>query len=195
MLIVFHEWWGVNDDIRDLCARFAAEGIAAAAIDLYDGKATTDANEAFRMVEEMKTSVSMDKTSALVQRLASDPRFGKIGVTGFCLGGAMSIAAASTVDGISAAVPFYGVPRDEFAQLERAKVPILGHYAKEDPFVKRERVLEVQERAKKNGVDFEAHFYDAKHAFMRKGDPSAYDEASATLAWSRTIPFLRRHLA
>lgn len=195
VLIVFHEWWGVNDDIRSLCARFAAEGIAAVAIDLYDGKSTTEAMAAMQLVDELKTAVAMEKTAALVEQLRSDARFGKIGVTGFCLGGGMSIAAVSTVPGVSAAVPFYGLPREEFAQLDQAKVPMLGHYAKEDPFIKAERVLQVQERARKNGLEFEVHFYDAQHAFMRKSDPKVYDEVAATLAWSRTLAFLRRHLA
>lgn len=194
-LVVVHEWWGVNDDIRRMCSRFAAEGFAALAIDLYDGRHTSDASEAMQLSTEMKTAVAMEKIEGAVRHLASDARTtGKVAVTGFCLGGGMSLAAANTVPGLAAAVPFYGTPRDELAQFGRFAIPIQGHYAKDDPFVRAERVHELAARAKAAGVDFEVHFYDAHHAFMREGS-EAYDERSAALAWSRAIAFLREHLA
>jgi carboxymethylenebutenolidase len=189
-----HEWWGVNDDIRRICGDFAREGFVAMAIDLYDGQSTTSMEEAIQLVDKMKTGEAMEKIEGAVRFLASDERTnGKVGVTGFCLGGAMALGAAINVPGLSAAVPFYGTPREEFAQFGAHKLPILGHYAKTDPFVRAERVIELRDRAAAAGVAFEVHFYEAGHAFMRKGSPE-YDETAAKLAWSRTLAFLREHL-
>ncbi len=134
----------------------------------------------------------MDKIAGAVGFLA--PTHSKIGITGFCLGGSMALAAALNVKGIAAAVPFYGTPREEFAQFKGDAPPILGHYAKSDPFVRAERVRELEARAEAAGDRFEVHFYEGGHAFMRKGHPE-YDAPSAELAWSRTLAFFRARLA
>jgi carboxymethylenebutenolidase len=119
----------------------------------------------------------------------------RVAVTGFCLGGAMTLAAACNIEGLGAAVPFYGTPKDEYANGWRAKAPILGHYAKNDGFVSIERARAVAAMVNANGGSFELHEYDAGHAFMREADPTAYHAPSADLAWARTITFLNKHLS
>lgn len=190
-IIVIHEWWGINDDIRRIAGEFVDQGYAALAVDLYDGKSTADPVEAMGLANDLKTAVAMDKIAGAVDHLAATSP--KIGITGFCLGGSMALAAALNVKGIAAAVPFYGTPRDEFARFSGAAPPILGHYAKTDPFVRAERVRELEARARAAGDSFEVHFYDAGHAFMRKGHPE-HDPPAAELAWARTLAFFAAHL-
>lgn len=192
-MIVLHEWFGVNADIQRLCGRFAEAGYAAVAVDLYAGKVTTEDSEAMRLSSEMKTSDSLITIQAAVKALAARGARA-VGITGFCLGGGQSLAAICNVEGLAAAVPFYGTARDEFLIFGKGTPPILGHFADKDPFVLRERVETIRDRAIAAGVAIEVHFYEGGHAFMREADPRAYHAPSAALAWSRTLAFLDTHL-
>jgi carboxymethylenebutenolidase len=194
-IVVIHEWWGINDDMRRMAERFAAEGIAALVVDLYGGRSTTDGAEAMQLSNELRTPRALEIIAGGVAALAAHPRStGKVAVTGFCLGGAMTLAAACNVDGLSAAVPFYGTPRDEYANGWRAKAPILGHFGKNDGFVSIDRARAVAGAVNEAGGSMVLCEYDAGHAFMREGDPGAYDATAAALAWERTIAFLKKHL-
>lgn len=192
-LVVLHEWFGVNADIQRLCGRFAAAGFAAVAVDLYAGKVTTEDSVAMQLSSEMKTADSMITIQAAVKALAARGARA-IGITGFCLGGGQTLAASCNVEGLAAAVPFYGTSRDEFLAFGAGTPPILGHFADKDPFVLRERVETIRDRARAAGVSIEVHFYEGGHAFMREADPRAYHAPSAELAWSRTLAFLGQHL-
>jgi carboxymethylenebutenolidase len=167
----------------------------ALAVDLYAGRVTAEEGEALALSNELSTLDAMKVVQGARDLLAGHPRCnGKVGVTGFCLGGAMALAAACNVEGLGAALPFYGLPRVEHADWSRARIPIQGHYAKEDAFVTPERVRAAHAAALTAGVTFDLHFYDAGHAFMRQGDPHAYHSESAALAWSRATQFLHQHL-
>lgn len=194
-LVICHEWWGLNDDMRAMAERFADEGFLSLAVDLYGGRVTDDQNEAALLSNELRTPDAMKVVQAACDYLAGHPRgTGKVGVTGFCLGGAMALAAACNVEGLGAVLPFYGLPRAEYASWSRCKAPIQGHFATHDGFVTPERVTAAHVAALAAGAKFELHFYDAGHAFMRKGDAQAYDAAAAELAWSRATEFLHRFL-
>jgi carboxymethylenebutenolidase len=194
-LVIVHEWWGLNDGMREMAERFAASGFLALAVDLFGGATTAEPAEAKQLAEKLETPAAMDVIAGAASVLATYPHSnGHVGVTGFCLGGAMALAAACNVDDLAAAVVFYGTPKDQYLDFSKSKAPILGHYAKSDAFVSAERVETLRARAEAVGARFDVHFYDAGHAFMRKGDPEAYDEAAASLAWERTIAFLRAAL-
>lgn len=192
-LVVLHEWWGLEDGIRRLTERFASEGFTAIAPDLYDGRNATEAAEAAQLSEEMKTERSMEIVGACVDELAR--RTGrKVGVTGFCMGGAMAFAAAASVPTVACAVPFYGNARPDYMVAERMGCPIQAHFAEHDAWIRAEPAVALARDMKARGAHMELYFYDAGHAFMRQGDPEAYDEAAASLAWERTLDFLRRQL-
>jgi carboxymethylenebutenolidase len=191
-IVVVHEWWGLNEGVRKMAERFADAGYAALAVDLYAGQVTDDAAVAMRLSNELASARALAVIAGGARHLAAAHGVG-VAVTGFCLGGAMALAAACQLDEIAAAVPFYGTPRDELLTFARAR-PIQGHYALRDAFVSVERVRGLHDKALAAGATFELHFYDADHAFMREGDPAAYHEPSAKLAWSRTLAFLDRHL-
>lgn len=192
-VIVIHEWYGLNDDMRRICGRFAAEGFAALAIDLYGGRSTADDAEAMQLVNELRTADAIEIVRAAAEHLRSIGAR-KIGVTGFCLGGAMALAAACNVEGLSAVVPFYGTPKEEFLDLSRAKAPILGHYGRNDPIIPIARVEAIEARGRDAGATITLERYDAGHAFMREGS-SAYVEEAAKLAWARTVAFFREQLS
>lgn len=193
-IIIIHEWWGINDDIHRIAERFAGEGFLALAIDLFEGKSTADAGEAMQLITQLKTDQAVVTMKATVEFLQRDPRCnGSIAVTGFCFGGAMTLAAVCNIEGIRAAVPFYGLPMPKYLNFSGVRTPILGHYAQVDPFVAPDKVSAAVSQAQAAGVSFTCHFYAGGHAFMRKQDPHAYHEESAHLAWDRTLAFLKQH--
>ena len=194
-VIVLHEWHGLNDEMKSRAEQFASLGLVAIAIDLFGGKIATDDAEAGKLAGEMKTAHSIEIIRAAVAWLKSHPRVnGKVAVSGFCLGGGQTLAAACNVEGLDAAVAFYGLPPEEWLDFGKTKTPILGHYAKVDAWIDPERVTKLAEKATAAGRSFEVHFYDGGHAFMRQSDPKVYHEASAKLAWDRTTAFLKKHL-
>ena len=195
-IIICHEWWGLNDDMRRIAERFAREGFLALAVDFYEGKSTADPEEALKLVMQFQTDHALVVTTAAVAFLKSHPRGGQeVSITGFCLGGAMAIAAICNVPGLHAGVPFYGLPLPKYLHFDKVRAPLLGHFAETDAHVPSEKVQAVVEQARAAGVSFECHFYQGGHGFMRKPDPQSYHAESAQLAWDRTIAFLKRHAA
>lgn len=195
-ILIAHEWWGLNDNIRSLAERFAAEGFVALAPDLYGGEVTDNPERAGALANAMKTAEAMDILAGGFEYLAhSDRCSGRIGVTGFCLGGAMALAAGCNVAGLSAILPFYGLPMPQHVDWTRVTAPIQGHYAEHDTYVSPDKARATFEAIAAAGKQVELYFYAAGHAFMREGDPSAYNEPAARLAWDRAMAFLRKNLA
>jgi carboxymethylenebutenolidase len=192
-VIVVHEAWGLTDDIRDVCRRLAAAGFAAAAPDLYRGVVATGLLQARQLAGALDLGRAMADLDAVVRHLAGDRRAAAVGIIGFCLGGAVTLAAAGHVAGLSAAAAFYGVPPPRWLAPERVRIPVQGHFAARDHAVPTEKVRTAFHALVGAGVDVELCMYDAGHAFMRRGG-EAYDEGAATAAWSRMVAFLRRHL-
>ena len=195
-VIIVHEWWGLNGDMREIAERFAAEGFLALAVDLYGGRSAKVREEAVTLMQELRTPAAMEVVRDAVRYLKGHPRCtGKVGITGFCLGGGMALAAACSVEGLSAIVPFYGIPPEEHADYTRVRAPVLAHFGAQDPLIPVERPRAVEAAIRAAGGEIELCLYDAGHAFMRSGDPEVHHAPSADLAWSRTLAFLRRHLA
>jgi carboxymethylenebutenolidase len=193
-LVLVQEWWGVNDHIRDLVDRFAAAGFATLAPDLYHGKSTTDANEATALMTALDGQRALADITAATHHLLAHPRVnGKIGLTGFCLGGAYTFAASTRIPEISAAVPFYGIPPAGRADYTQAK-PILAHFAVRDEWATAAGAEAIKKEVEAAGGSMILHIYDADHAFMNNTRPEVYSPENAKLAWERTIAFLHQHL-
>src|SRR5262245_63339371 len=127
-IVVIQEWWGLNDQIKGVAERFAAAGYNALAPDLYKGRVTQKPDEANHMMSGLDFIGASDQDIAgAVKHLAGMSR--KVGVMGYCMGGALTIAAAARVSGLACGVPFYGVPPAELADLARIRIPIQGHFA------------------------------------------------------------------
>lgn len=199
-MVVIQEWWGLNDQIKGVAERFAKAGYRALVPDLYRGKVALEANEA----EHLMTSLNFGDAAGqdvrgAVQHLKATGS-AKAGVTGFCMGGALTLLAAVNVPETDAAVPWYGFPPLEYIDASKIKAPILGHYAIDDVAFPIAKVDELEKKLRDAGVKFEFHRYKAKHAFANEtANPKKlpiveYNRDAAEQAWSRTMDFLARHL-
>lgn len=190
-LILIQEFWGVNDHIRGLVDRFAKDGFLVVAPDLYHGRTTKDAGEAGKWMGELDTMQAVKEIGAAASYLKEHPRGnGKVGVTGFCLGGALTLASACHVAGLSAAVSFYGIPPADKVDYAKVTIPVQMHVAKKDGWVTPAKAEEVKKQLK----DVELHLYDADHAFVNDTRPEVYDAEAAKLAWQRAVDFFKKHL-
>lgn len=195
-VVVVHEWWGLNDSIAALSQRLSLEGFAVLAVDLYGGVVTDDASVALKLAIEMKTlhATTIVESAAryLKQRTRSN---GRVAVMGFCLGGAVTLAAACHCPSANAFVAYYGMPLAKYVDWSKTLGPIQGHYAQHDPLIDLNRVHAAADAVNAHGGSFELHAYDAQHAFMRVEDPKVYSADAAALAWQRSLQFLRLHLS
>ncbi|HYM14635.1 MAG TPA: dienelactone hydrolase family protein [Dehalococcoidia bacterium] len=200
-VVVMQEWWGMTPWIRSVVDRFAAAGYVALAPDLYHGKVTDEPDEATKLMMAMQMDVAAKDMSGAYDFVAShSASTGKAGSVGFCLGGGLSLFAA-TLRPFDACVIYYGVLPGVQPDLAKLAGPVLGHYAEHDSWASPDaaRQLEAQIRAAGKSVEF--HIYDgAKHAFCNPSPEvekvgGKYDEAAAATSWDRTLAFYKQHLA
>lgn len=194
-LVVVHEWHGLNEVMKLHCERFAQAGFLALVPDLFHGKVAKDDDEAAKLIATFDFQKAVGEIGEAVAYLRSHPRCnGRVAVTGFCLGGALTLAAARYIPALEAAVPFYGLPRFPSDEFTNVKAPILGHYARVDDWANPAVAEEIQRKVRSGGGQMDLHVYDAGHAFMRSTDSSRYEPKSAELAWQRTVDFLQKHI-
>lgn len=199
-LVVIQEWWGLNDQIRGVAKRAAQAGFTALVPDLYRGKSTVEAEEAHHLMTALNfADAASQDVRAAAQYLAA--RGGKVGVTGFCMGGALTLLTTTMVPEVSAGVVWYGYPPLEFIDASKIKVPILGHWATHDKAFDITDVGKLEEKLRAAGVSFEFHRYLAQHAFANETqvgparlEITQYDAAWAQIAWDRTFRFFGKHL-
>jgi carboxymethylenebutenolidase len=194
-VVVIQEWWGVQGQIRATCDRLAAEGLTALAPDLYGGKIIPyhDADAAYAEMASLDFVEATDEAVRGAARVLA-ARGGKVGLTGFCMGGAVTVLGAIRVPELAAAVCFYGLPPDPAAAAKGVRVPLQCHFASEDDWVT-PAVADAFERAlAAAGKVHEVHRYEGHHAFMNSDRPEAYGAEAARLAWGRCVAWFRRWL-
>ena len=199
-LVVIQEWWGLNDQIKGVAERLAEAGYRALVPDLYRGKVTLEANEAEHLMNDLDfaDAASQDIRGAAQYLKASGSN--QLGVTGFCMGGALTVLSSMLVPEVDAAVIWYGYPPLEFVDAGKIKVPIMGHWATEDEAFAIGGVDELERQLSDAGVSFTFHRYNAKHAFANETADTEklpflkYDPDAAELAWQRTMTFFGEHL-
>ena len=197
-VVIVQEWWGVNDQIKGVARRFAERGYRALVPDLYRGEVGLDAKEAQHLMEGLNfgEAAGQDIRGA-VQYLKQSST--KVGVTGFCMGGALTLLAAANVPELDAAVAWYGFPPLDYLDASQIKAPLMGHFASQDAFFKIEQVDALEEKLAKAGVAYTFHRYDAQHAFANEvpidpNIPTKYNAVAAETAWQRTLDFFDEHL-
>jgi carboxymethylenebutenolidase len=193
-VLVIHEYWGLNDQIRRVCDRLAKEGFVAFAPDLYHGKLAVTGDEAMKLLRSMNPAVMIDDLRTATHALAARDAATKVGIMGFCMGGGVALIAASHIPELAAAVPYYGLGSPGEVDAAKIKARIQGHYAKHDEWCTAERVAAFEKQLKDAGVPHELHRYDAKHAFANDERPEVYSEKDAKVAWDRTVRFLHETL-
>jgi len=187
-VILIQEWWGINDHVRDLCARYAREGYTAVAPDLFRGKVTKDAAEASRLMHELSTEDGMATIAAALSEVRSQYNAGRVGITGYCMGGSFALRAACELHELAAAAPFYGDIPDE-KTLAQLTVPTLFIAGARDNWITPEKVNELKEAAHKHNLPVEVVTYDADHAFFNDTRPEVYNPEAAADAWQRVLDF------
>jgi carboxymethylenebutenolidase len=199
-LVVIQEWWGLVPHITDVCDRFAAEGFTALAPDLYHGTTTTEPDEAGKLLMALNLpQAAKDMSGAIDYLVASDRVRGDgVGVVGFCMGGGLALMlGVQRPDAVEAVVPFYGIIPWEAAQPDWSKLeaPVLGHFAELDEFFSPEKAAELEATLEGLGKDVDFHHYaGVHHAFFNDTRPEVYVDDAASLAWTRTLEFLRAKL-
>ena len=192
-VIVIQEWWGLNDQICGVADRFARAGYNALAPDLYAGRVAQEADEASHMMTGLDfPGATHEDLRGAAQHLGGCGN-GKVASMGFCMGGALTIAAAVHVPEVTTAVCYYGIPPKEFADASTIKVPFQGHFANIDDWCTPDAVNALEADLTAGGVDYELHRYDAQHAFFNEVS-DAYDVASARHSWTLMSDFLSRTL-
>jgi carboxymethylenebutenolidase len=199
-LVVIQEWWGLNDQIRGVADRAAAAGFTALVPDLYRGKSTVEAEEAHHLMTALNfaDAASQDVRGA-VQYLAQSG--GKVGVTGFCMGGALTILSLTMAPEAHAGVVWYGLPPLEFVDASKIKVPMMAHWATQDQAFPIVSVDALEAKLQAAGIKLESHRYLAQHGFANETAQgpgriaiTQYDAAWAQLAWDRTFRFFGTYL-
>lgn len=195
-VVVVHEWWGLNSQIREIARKLGRQGYVAIVPDLYHGQVAGDAERAHELSRALDEDQAIGDLEAAVAWLRAQPRSakGRIGVVGFCMGGSLSQSLALRAPEISAAVMFYGRPETDPGKLASLRGPLQGHFGAEDGGIAVARVEELRAALGKGGKNAEIYVYPgAGHAFMHEGRPSYHPDA-ARQAWARTLAFLQKQL-
>jgi carboxymethylenebutenolidase len=196
-VIMIHEWWGLNDNIRAMAERLAAEGYIVLAVDLFGGESATSPEAArqlmLRAVENRASvTANIEQAYAFVTDTAGAPRVASLG---WCFGGgwALNTALLFPTD-LDAAVIYYGQVTEDEDKLSPLEVPILGLFGSEDRGIKVESVRRFEAALERLGKDHEIHVYEgAGHAFANPSGNN-FNAGYAADAWTRTLGFLGTHL-
>jgi carboxymethylenebutenolidase len=197
-VVVLQEWWGLEDHIKSVCDRFAREGFIALAPDLYRGETTTQPDEAQQLMMAMNMDQAERDMRGAVDYLAGHEGFeGKgVGSIGFCLGGGLSVWAASANPKVAAVVTYYYVMPHGKPDFSKIKAPVLGHFGDADEFVPVDAAKQLEQELRDAGVDAKFEFYPgAGHAFFNDTNRlGTHDKDAADRSWQRTVAFFRENL-
>ncbi|MGH7741486.1 MAG: dienelactone hydrolase family protein, partial [Candidatus Eiseniibacteriota bacterium] len=188
-VIMVHEWWGLNDQIRDMARRMAQQGYYTIVPDLYHGKVAStpdDAHELMRGLEDTRVFSELDAAGAWLhsQKRCENSR---VAVMGFCVGGGITLRYALRTPTLAAAVMFYGPPETDPEKLAMLQAPLQGHFGADDQGITPERVEAFRAALKQAGKSADLYVYSgAGHAFMHDGAAS-YRADAAKIAWARTL--------
>jgi carboxymethylenebutenolidase len=214
-VVMLHDVWGVTDHTRDLARRLCGAGYRVLALDLYRRMGEWKIENPGVWMRALSDPAVLADVQAGVDFLAARrDASGKVGVTGFCMGGMYALMAACLGSGIAAAAPFYGLlthrrgilhapegldrtlkPHEPVSLAPQLRCPLLAFFGEEDEFIPVDEVRELERGLARSGQPHEVVVYPgAGHAFMNDARPAAYRPAVAADAWSRLLAFLANHL-
>ncbi|MBC7381522.1 MAG: dienelactone hydrolase family protein [Bacteroidia bacterium] len=193
VLFVFHEWWGLNDYIKQEAERFANEmpDVTVYAVDLYDGAIATDVPNAQGLLARLTQERGSQIIKGLLGYVGSDKH---LATTGWCLGGAWSLQCALIArTQAKACVIYYGMPELNIDRLKTLNCPVLGIFGLQDKFINVGLVKTFEENMKKAGKKLIVHNYDADHAFANPSNPK-HNHQFAEDAHAKTMVFIKANL-
>ena len=199
-LVVIQEWWGLNDQIKGVAEKLASLDYRALVPDLFRGQVTAEEKEAEHLMKDLNfgDAAAQDVRGAVQMLKASGSQ--KVGVVGFCMGGALTLLAVANVPEVDAGIAWYGCPPLQYIDASKIKVPLMGHWGIHDTVFPITQVQELEQKLRGAGVAYEFYRYEAKHAFANETADDKhlaylkYDPAAAQLAWRRSAEFLKKHL-
>jgi carboxymethylenebutenolidase len=196
-LVVIHEWWGLNDWVKEQASKLADEGYAALAIDLYRGKVATtpdDAHELMRGVPQDRTTQDLlAATSFLRAQKNVDPA--RVGTIGWCMGGGYALDLAVNDPRLKAAVINYGHLASTAETVKKINAAVLGIFGGQDKGIPVSSVREFEALMRQQGKKVEiVIFPDAGHAFENPNNKAGYRPEDAQKAWQKTVEFLGQNL-
>jgi len=192
-VIVIQEYWGLNDHIRDIANRYAAEGFIAIAPDLYRGQLATNPGDASKLMQALKLEDGLTTIKSSIDKAAETYGVSHFGITGFCMGGTYALRAACELEGISAAAPFYGdIPEEEV--LKKLTTPTIFVSATQDAWINPEKVAKLEDATERYELPVTSVKYEADHAFFNNTRPEVYNETAARDAWALVVGFFNDKL-
>jgi len=197
-VVVIQEWWGLVDHIKDVCDRLAKEGFVALAPDLYHGTTTKSPDEAGKLMMALRIDeAEKDLAGAINYLLTHSATIGdKVGTIGFCMGGALSLYAATKNPKVGACIVFYGGHPNVKPDLPNLQAPVLGIYGANDRSITPAVVKELQRQLESLGKSIEVHIYEnADHGFFNDTRAQVYNAEASADSWRRSLAFLRQHLS
>lgn len=194
-IIVIHEWWGLNDNIRMMADKLAGEGYTALAVDLYKGKVADSPDSAGTYARSVHDEEAIDNLTQAYGFLMKEENANNIGVIGWCFGGSWSLQTAlAHPDKIDATVIYYGRLVTDTEQLNSLQMPVLGIFGEKDEGIPVEQVKKFEAALNDAGVKNSIHIYEgAGHAFANPSG-TRYVEDAAKDAWDKTVQFLNENL-
>jgi carboxymethylenebutenolidase len=196
-IVVVQEWWGLVPHIKDIVDRFAAAGFTALAPDLFHGETAKSPDAAGKMMMALRIDDAAKDLAGAIAFLKHDPHVtgSTVGTIGFCMGGALSLYAASKSADVGACVVFYGGHPSVKPDLAALAAPVLGIFAGRDTFVSPAVVADLDRTLTAAGKRHEFHTYqNAQHAFFNDTRPEVYDPVASADAWDKTLAFFRKEL-
>ena len=193
-VILIHEWWGINQHIRDLARRYTQEGYNCVAPDLFRGRVAQDVKEASALMDALAIEDGLETIRNAMDAARDKYGFDQFVINGFCMGGTFALRAACEIPALKAAAPFYGdIPEEDV--LQKLTVPALFIAGKRDAWINEAKVNGLREAASKHNLPVEVVSYDADHAFFNDTRPEVYDPEAAQDAWQRVLRHFKKHTA
>jgi len=196
-IIVIHEWWGLNDWVKEQASKLADEGYVALAVDLYRGKVATTSDEAHELMRGVPEDRAQRDLHAAFSYLQSQSNVKKdrIGAVGWCMGGGYSLEVALQEPALAADVINYGNLATDAAALKKINAPILGLFGAQDRGITPDDVKKFKEQLDQLGKKNDITIYpDAGHAFENPNNKDGYRPKDAADAWDKTVKFLAANL-
>ncbi len=195
-VLLVHEWFGLNDQIKSVAAELAKQGFIAFAIDLFDSEPATSSADAQKLVQGLDPKVATAKLVAAIDWLKKYPKGnGKVGTIGWCFGGGWSLNASLAAP-VDATVINYGELDKSPDELKALKGPVLGNFGELDQYINKQMVdrFEAAMKAAGKADDLTVYWYSANHGFANP-TTARYDAEDAALAWDRTLRFFKANLS
>jgi carboxymethylenebutenolidase len=196
-IVVIHEWWGLNDWVKEETEKLAAQGFVALAVDLYRGKVATDMNEAHELMRGVPEDRALRDMMAAYDYLTTrkDVDRDRIASVGWCMGGGYSLQLAIHQQRLAACVVNYGALPTAPSDLQQIQAPVLGNFGADDRGITPADVQGFEKTMKNLGKRVDVKIYDgAGHAFENPENKDGYRPEAAADAWARTVAFLNKSL-